>query len=402
MEFFVNRQLGVTRFRWLALCIFVLSTAINYLDRQTLATLAPLVRAEFRLSNTDYGLLLTAFSVAYAVSAPFMGMLIDRMGLNRALPLAVAVWSSTGIATALTRGIGGLVACRALLGATEAAGIPAAGKAIHQYLKPAERALGNALNQAGVSLGMVLAPPVATLVAVRWGWRQAFFVTGALGLAWLPLWNWVSRWPGAELSPQPARGAQLRILGDASLWAFMAANALAMTPYSLWTNWTTLYLVDTHHLSLTEAAWYAWIPPVFAVAGGSAGGWLSMRLVACGFAPAQARVQVCLAASVLALTTALVSLAPTPAWASAGISLSIFAVSAFSVNMYSLPLDVFGGARAAFAVSLLVASYGAVQAILSPVFGKVIDIYGYPPVAAAAAVTPLAASWVLRRTRPAR
>ena len=66
MEFFVNRQLGVTRFRWLALCIFVLSTAINYLDRQTLATLAPLVRAEFRLSNTDYGLLLTAFSVAWA------------------------------------------------------------------------------------------------------------------------------------------------------------------------------------------------------------------------------------------------------------------------------------------------------------------------------------------------
>jgi MFS transporter, ACS family, hexuronate transporter len=398
----VNRPLDVTRFRWLALSVFVLSTAINYLDRQTLATLAPLIRGEFRLSNTDYGLLLTAFSVAYSVSAPFMGMLIDRMGLRRALPLAVAVWSATGIATALTRGIGGLALCRALLGATEAAGIPAAGKAIHQYLKPAERALGNALNQAGVSLGMVLAPPVATLVAVRLGWRQAFFVTGALGLAWIPLWNWVSRWPGAEPSPQPVRGAGLEILRDASLWAFMAANALAMTPYSLWTNWTTLYLVDAHHLTLTEAAWYALIPPVFAVVGGLAGGWLSLRFVGRGFAPARARVRVCLAASVLALATALVSLAPTAAWASAGISLSIFAVSAFSVNMYSLPLDVFGGVRAAFAVSVLVASYGAVQAILSPVFGKVIDVYGYPPVAAAAAITPLAASWVLRRTRAAR
>jgi ACS family hexuronate transporter-like MFS transporter len=399
---FVNRPLDVTRFRWLALSIFVLSTAINYLDRQTLATLAPLVRGEFRLSNTDYGLLLTAFSVAYSVSAPFMGMLIDRMGLNRALPLAVAVWSSTGIATAFTQGIGGLAACRAVLGATEAAGIPAAGKAIHQYLKPAERALGNAINQAGVSLGMVLAPPVATLVAVRWGWRQAFLVTGALGLAWIPLWNWVSRWPGAKPLPPPAPGAGRGILRDGSLWAFMAANALAMTPYSLWTNWTTLYLVDAHHLTLTEAAWYAWIPPVFAVVGGLAGGWLSLRFVTRGFAPARARVRVCLAASILALATALVSLAPTAAWASAGISLSIFAVSAFSVNMYSLPLDVFGGARAAFAVSLLVASYGAVQAILSPIFGKVIDIYGYGPVATASAITPLAASWVLRRTRPAR
>lgn len=397
----MNRPLDLTRFRWLVLSIFVLSTAINYLDRQTLATVAPLLRREFRLSNTDYGLLLTAFSVAYSVSAPFMGMLIDRMGLNRALPLAVAVWSSTGIATALTRGLGGLVACRAVLGATEAAGIPGAGKAIHQYLKPAERALGNAVNQAGVSLGMMLAPPVATIVAVRWGWRQAFLVTGLLGFVWVPVWNWVSRWSRADASP-PVPGAGLGILRDPALWAFVAANALAMTPYSLWTNWTTLYLVDVHRLSLAEAAWYAWIPPVFAVAGGLAGGWLSLRFVARGLAPARARVQVCLAASVLPLTTALVSLAPTAAWASVGISLSIFAVSAFSVNMYSLPLDVFGGTRAAFAVSVLVASYGAVQAIVSPVFGKIIDVYGYGPVVTAAAVTPLAASLVLRRTRSAR
>ena len=402
MEFFVNRQLGVTRFRWLALCIFVLSTAINYLDRQTLATVAPLLRSEFWLSNTDYGLLLTAFSVAYSVSAPFMGMLIDRMGLNRALPMAVAVWSATGIATALTRGLGGLVACRVVLGATEAAGIPGAGKAIHQYLKPAERALGNAINQGGVSLGMMLAPPVATIVAVRWGWRQAFLVTGFLGFAWIPLWNWISRRSRAEPPPRPAPGGGLEILRDTSLWAFVVANGLAMTPYSLWTNWTTLYLVDAHHLSLAEAAWYAWIPPVFAVVGGLAGGWLSLRFVARGIAPARARVQVCLAASILALTTALVWLAPTAAWASAGISLSIFAVSAFSVNMYSLPLDVFGGTRAAFAVSVLVASYGAVQAIVSPVFGKVIDTYGYAPVATAAAFAPLAASLVLRRTRPAQ
>ena len=398
----MNRPPDVTRFRWLVLSIFVLSTAINYLDRQTLATVAPLLRREFRLSNTDYGLLLTAFSVAYSVSAPFMGMLIDRIGLNRALPLAVAVWSSTGIATAFTRGLGGLVACRAVLGATEAAGIPGAGKAIHQYLKPAERALGNAINQAGVSLGMMLAPPLATIVAVRWGWRQAFLVTGLLGFAWIPVWIWVSRWSRADAS-RPAPGAGLGILRDRSLWAFVAANALAMTPYSLWTNWTTLYLVDVHRLTIAQANnGYAWIPPVFAVAGGLAGGWLSLRFVARGFAPARARVQVCLAASVLALTTALVSLAPTAAWASAGISLSIFAVSAFSVNMYSLPLDVFGGARAAFAVSVLVASYGAVQAIVSPVFGKIIDVYGYGPVAAAAAVTPLAASLVLRRTRSAR
>jgi ACS family hexuronate transporter-like MFS transporter len=186
------------------------------------------------------------------------------------------------------------------------------------------------------------------------------------------------------------------------LWAFILANGLSMVAYSLWTNWTTLYFVDVHHLTLAQAASYAWIPPAFAAVGGFGGGWLSLRLVNRGVAPATARFRVCVVASVVSLATAVVPLAPSPSWASAAISLSIFAVSAFSVNMYSLPLDVFGGAQAASAVSALVASYGAIQALISPAFGKVIDLYGYAPVAVGASLTPLAASYVLWQTRAAR
>jgi MFS transporter, ACS family, hexuronate transporter len=114
-----------SRYRWLVLSVFVLSTAINYLDRQTLATLAPLVRAEFHLSNAEYGLILAVFSIAYAACAPFAGMLIDRIGLDRAIGMAVGVWSCAGIATGFTRGLGGLLGCRGVLGMSEAAGIPA-------------------------------------------------------------------------------------------------------------------------------------------------------------------------------------------------------------------------------------------------------------------------------------
>jgi ACS family hexuronate transporter-like MFS transporter len=384
-----------TRFRWLVLAVFVLSSAINYLDRQSLATLAPLVRAEFHLSNTQYGLILTAFSVAYMASAPFAGMLIDAIGLNRAISLAVGLWSCAGISTGYTRGLSGLVGCRAVLGMAEAAGIPAAGKAIHQHLRPAERALGNAVNQAGVSLGLILAPPIATWLAVRGGWRQAFVVTGVLGLAWIPLWNWAARRTRPPGSAETAPKACPTVLRDRRLWAFVAANALSMIGYSLWTNWTTLYLVEVHGLTLVEAAWYAWIPPLAALLGGFAGGWLSLCLVERGRPAVAARFRVCLAASVVALATAAIPAALTPAWASAGISLSIFAVAAFSVNMYTLPLDTFGGARAAFAVSLLVASYGGVQALISPAFGKVIDLYGYAPLAIVASLAPLAACAVL-------
>jgi ACS family hexuronate transporter-like MFS transporter len=384
------------------LSVFVLSTAINYLDRQTLATLAPVLRHDFALSNAQYGLILTVFSVTYAASAPFAGMLIDRLGLNGAISLAVGLWSCAGIATGFTTGLAGLVGCRAVLGIGEAGGIPAAGKAIHQFLHPSERALGNAVNQAGVSLGMMLAPPVATFLAVRGNWRAAFVMTGVLGMMWIPLWNWVARVAPTLAAPKLDKQAGAEILRDRRLWAFVAANALGMVGYSLWTNWTTLYLVGVHRLTLVQAAWYAWIPPVFATVGGMTGGWLSWRFANRGVSSPAARFRVCAIASAVSLASAAIPLAPTALWASAAISLSILSVSAISVNIYSLPLDVFGGARAAFAVSMLVSSYGAVQAVLSPAFGKIIDLYGYAPLTALAALTPFAACCVLWSTRSTR
>jgi len=193
-------------------------------------------------------------------------------------------------------------------------------------------------------------------------------------------------------------GGRAELLRDRRLWGFVAANALSMIGYSLWTNWTTLYLVEVHRLTLVQAAWYAWIPPLFATVGGVWGGWISQRLAARGERPASARVRACGSAALLSLAGAAIPFAPAVGWSLAGISLSIFAVAAFSVNMYSLPLDVFGGARAAFAVSVLVSSYGAVQALASPAFGTVIDRYGYAPLCMAAAIAPLAAYGVLQLT----
>jgi ACS family hexuronate transporter-like MFS transporter len=386
------------RYRWWILAVFVLSSAINYLDRQTLATLAPLLRAEFQLTREQYGWILGVFSIAYAASAPFAGLLIDRTGLTRGISLAVGLWSAAGIATGFTGGLAGLLGCRAVLGAAEAGGVPAVGKAIHSYLEPPERAVGNAINQAGISVGAMLAPPIATWVAVQYGWRMAFVLTGLLGLLWIPLWNSVAR--GTPSAPKSSSVESHReLLRDRRLWSFVIANALSMVGYSLWTNWTTQYLVDVHRLTLAQAAWYAWIPPFVAMGGGFAGGWLSLRLMASGMRAAPARFRVCGVAAILSLATAAIPLAPTAAWSTAGISFSIFAVSAFSVNTYTLPLDTFGGARAAFAVSMLVASYGAIQLVISPLFGAVIDRHGYGPVTAVAAVTPLlacAALWISR------
>lgn len=393
---------AASRYRWLVLAVFVLSTSINILDRATLSALAPVIRHEFALNNEQFSYIISAFNLTYAASAPCAGILIDSLGLSRVISLAVGLWSCAGIATGLTSGLAGLVGCRAVLGVAEAAGIPAAGKAIHKYLRPGERALGNAVNQAAVSLGQIVAPALAVWIAVHYGWRHSFIVTGVLGLAWIPLWRWASRRAPISDPPKQHGAAGAAMLRDRRLWIFVVANALSMIGYYLWFNLTTLYMADARGLTLQQTVRYVWIPPVFAAVGGFAGGWLSLVLIRRGTPAPAARFRVCLAASLLALFTIAIPWLPSPAWASAGISLSILAVAAFSVNMYTLPLDVFGAAPAGFAIAALVSSYGLTSAVIAIVIGRVIDHHGYTPVIVAVAFTPLAASAVLWFSRATR
>jgi ACS family hexuronate transporter-like MFS transporter len=387
------------RLRWVVLAVFAAAAALNYLDRQILPALAPALRDEFHLSNADYGLVLAAFSIAYAAAAPFAGLFIDRIGLNRGASFAVALWSLAGIATARVGNLGALVACRAWLGAAQAGGVPASGKAIAIYLKPEERALGNAVSQAGMTVGAMLAPPVAVWLAMRYGWRSAFLVTGIVSLLWVPVWSRVAAKEPA--APHRALSASA-VFRDRRLWSFLAATALGMTVYTLWTNWTTVFLADVHHLPLAKTAQLAWLPPVFFNLGGLAGGWLSMRWIRRGVRPLDARLRACYTSAVALLATAAAPLMPGPGSAIAVISVSAFWSSALSVNLYTMPLDVYGAERAAFTVAMLTAAYGAMQAIFSPAAGRLIDMYGFTPVCVIVALLPLAGCAVLAAANPRR
>jgi ACS family hexuronate transporter-like MFS transporter len=176
----------------------------------------------------------------------------------------------------------------------------------------------------------------------------------------------------------------------------MGATALHAIPYSLWFAWTTKYLYTVFQLDLAGANAYAWIPPGAALVGGFLCGYASLRVAQRGSDVVTARLRVCLVAAVLALATALVPLAPSPAWAVAAISVGLGAVAGFSVNLYALPLDLFGESRAAFAISLLVATNGATTALVSFAIGWTRDHYGYMPVTTVAAVTTLLGYLLLR------
>jgi ACS family hexuronate transporter-like MFS transporter len=386
--------------RWVAVGVFVLSSTLNYLDRLLLAALAPLLLAEFRMTQEDYGTVLMVFAITYAVSSPAAGILIDRFGLNRGISTAVGLWSIASIATGFAGGIRSLMVCRAVLGVAEAGGVPSAGKVTHAYLLPQERALGAALSQIGLSIGSIIAPPLGTFMALRYGWRAAFIFAGLSGFVWIPLWLITSRRiPGAfaqeHVRPKQPIGDLLK---DVRMWGFVAASFLAMPAYTLWTNWTTLYLQRMHGASLVEANSLAGLPHFFGYFGGLAGGWLSMHWMNRGVPALTARRRACLVCAIALLSTGLVPLMPTPGTAVIGMSMSFFAASAWSVNLYTMPIDAFGGARAAFATSLLTSVYGLLQAVTSRGIGRVADVYGYAPVCVLFSILPLAGYGILRLT----
>jgi ACS family hexuronate transporter-like MFS transporter len=383
--------------------VLVLSTALSFVDRQVLAALAPFLKEQFHLTNQGYGFVVSAFSLAYAVSAPAAGLLVDRLGLNAGISLAVGLWSVAGVATGVVGGLGGLLACRAVLGVAESGGIPATGKGFALYLEPGERAMGTALNQVGITLGMMAAPLLVGGLAAAYGWRMAFVATGLAGFAWIPLW-WVT---ARRIPVRESAGVTAGVAPpwrDSRLWELAAANILMMTVYSLWMNWTTVFLVSAHGLTAAEAnRQFAWVPPVFASLGGLAGGWLSMRWVKAGAGLYSSRLRVCALGAVLLTSTVLVPAAPGAFLATVLISVSFFAAVAMSANIYAMPLDLFGAGRAAFAISVLTASYGLMQTVVSPVFGYLIDHYGFGPVCGVCGVLPLLALALLvavGRARP--
>lgn len=384
----------ILRLRWIAVLIFVLSAVLNYLDRQVLATMVDIwrVRPEFPFDYTRYGELLAVFSIAYALSAPFAGWFLDRVGLTRGICISVAVWAIASFGTATVHSFTELLWWRALLGAAEASGVSAMGKVSGGYLLPEERALGAATQQLGLSIGAGLAPRFAVFFAYQHTWRWAFSGAGALSLAWIPLWVFTERLIPPAVQPETeraARGSARALLRDPRLWAMMAANALGMTVYSLWTNWAPTYLIRTYGLTPPQAANYTWIIPFSAWLGAFAGGWLSFLWIRRGAAPVVARRRACLVSAAAAVVTAALPWVPTPALATTAISASFFLVTAWSTNLYTMPVDLYGAGRAAFGVSALVFSYGAMQAIVSRPLGVVIERFGFTPVTLVVAFLPL-------------
>jgi MFS transporter, ACS family, hexuronate transporter len=185
--------------RWFIVAWLTLSTVLNVIDRQTLSILAPFLRDQFGFSAHDwqrvYANIVSAFLASYTIMYAVGGRLVDRIGERIGMALCIVWWSVCTMLTSLAQGALSLGGVRFLLGIGEPANYPAALRACTRWFPKAERGLPIAMFSSGSSVGNAIAPPLIASLALRFGWRAAFIVPGALGLLWTIMWLWIYRVP---------------------------------------------------------------------------------------------------------------------------------------------------------------------------------------------------------------
>jgi ACS family hexuronate transporter-like MFS transporter len=223
---------------------------------------------------------------------------------------------------------------------------------------------------------------------------------GFIGLLWVPAWWFASR-AFEEKEVRAAGGSSFKkLINDRRLWRLAGANVLIMALHSLWFNWTTIYFVDVHHMTLVHAnQYFAWIPPIAGTLGGFFGGWLAFRGITQGSDAFDVRFRIARIAAPLLLVTAVLPFVQSTIVAVGIISLGFFLVMVILSNLHVLPLHLFGMQNAAFTASVLALSYALLQMVFSPIVGAVVDRFGFSSICIAIAPLPLIGIAILRTIR---
>src|SRR6476660_1066404 len=162
-------------YRWTILALLFFATTINYIDRQVLGILAPTLQKDLGWSETDYGDIVSWFSLMYGIGMLGMGRLLDAIGTRKGFAFAIVAWSLAAMAHALARTAAGFSAARAFLGLGEAGNFPASVKTVSEWFPKSERALAVGIFNAGTNIGAVVAPISVPLIAARWAWLMAWW-----------------------------------------------------------------------------------------------------------------------------------------------------------------------------------------------------------------------------------
>lgn len=405
--------------RWFIVSLLFLATVINYVDRQTLSVLAPMLREQFHMSNTDYSRIVFAFLLAYMIMQSGSGRLMDKLGTRLGMALTVGWWSVAAMLHAVSGSVLSFGVFRFLLGMGEAGNWPGGVKTVSEWFPARERAFATGFFNSGSTFGAIIAPPLVTWIALRWGWQPAFLMTGGLGFIWVVLWLLFyrlprdHRWLGererayileGQATDHAQSAAKVRwvdLLGYRQMWGLILARMTADPVWWFYVFWLPEYLKRDRHFSMTMIGYFAWIPFLTAdigcLTGGAVSGWLIRR----GCPVLKARKIVMSVSMALMLSGIPAVLTESPTAAIALISLSTFAYSCWAPNVLTLPADIFPQSVVASASGLSGTGAALGGMLFTLIIGKVVDHFSYVPVFVAAGVMPLIAlSFILRMVKP--
>lgn len=400
----------IPHLRWWIAGLLFFSTVINYVDRQTLSVLAPVITAEMDISPVEYSRILTAFMAAYTVMFVGSGFLVDRFGTRVSLAVFIVWWSLANMAHALARGVWSLGIFRFFLGLGESGNFMAAFRAVSEWYPARERAFVNGLIQAGTAIGAVIAPPVVTWINSEYGWRPAFWLTGSLGLVWVVFWLLLYHPPdqhpritdseralvlakeapvGSRVDAVPdrnepglserARGpvSWREILGHPQTWGLLLARFLSDPVWWFYLFWLPKYLADQRGFSMTEIGMLAWMPYLAADVGAIVGGWISGRLVASGWNLISARVAVMLPCALLMPLSLVIHRAESKPLLITLVCVVTFSHMAWKTNQTTLTNDVFPKHLIGASSGLLAFGNGLGGTLFTWMTGPIVQKFGY-------------------------
>ena len=380
------------RLRWAIAVLLLFVSMIAYIDRLTFSVLGPGILGSLHLTERDYSFVISVFLVAYTSMYAISGLIVDRWGARKGLALFVFVWSIAEGLHAFVRGKWSLSILRFVVGLAEPGTFPSAIKVIQEWFSTEQRALGMGVFSLGTTLGAVIAPPLAGFLALRYGWRSAFLVVGALGLVWLVGWLLVYYPPGkhprlreapdaappvAEEARPKVRVAWLDILRSRPCLVLMLVKFLTDPVIYFVIFWLPAYLQKERGFDLALVARYAYLPYVFGGMGHILGGWFSGYLIKRGWSLPRARKAALVVGACVLPAAVAAPLVPSAMAAIAIMCVVVFGHSFFGVTYMTLPTDLFSREAVGRAGGLCGTS-GSVGATLATVaIGYVVSLFSY-------------------------
>ena len=345
----------VGRYRWTICALLFFATTINYIDRQVLGILAPLLQRELSWSETDFAAIVSWFSAAYGLGFLVMGRVMDRIGTRKGFAYSVVVWSIAAMSHALASGVASFSAARFALGLGESGNFPGAIKTVAEWFPTKERSFATGIFNAGTNVGAIITPLVVPWIALTWGWRAAFIATGALGFIWLLFWLAVYRRPQehprvspAELAhiqsdaPEPVKPIRWRgLLSHRQTWAFAIGKFMTDPVWWFYLYWLPKFLDTRFGVKLSGVALPLIVIYLIADVGSVFGGWLGGAFIARGWSVNAGRKTTLLIPALLIVPTMFA-----PRAASLWTAVLIVGVAAaahqwWSANIYTLSSDMF-------------------------------------------------------------